>query len=187
MDSGGDIRDLLNGSHPPLHCATVWVRRVSPVPQRKGGENKIIFILELFSIFVRFLLQVELYMAELYNKIGIGLITWSPISLGLCSSKPEDQFALFTKLAVKVESLEHILFIFNHKNIYVCCHLEREIQQRRHWYAQSSWRPGSERGDSESETTGSGEKEIPFFSLVSVLCVYSLVLVVRCPLPGRRR
>jgi len=45
--------------------------------------------------------KVELYMAELYNKIGIGLITWSPISLGLCSSKPEDQFALFTKLAVK--------------------------------------------------------------------------------------
>ena len=46
--------------------------------------------------------QVELYMAELYNKIGLGLITWSPISLGLCSSKPEDQFSLFTKLAVKV-------------------------------------------------------------------------------------
>merc|ERR1712001_505426 len=45
--------------------------------------------------------KVELYMAELYNKIGIGLITWSPISLGLCSSKPEDQFSLFTKLAVK--------------------------------------------------------------------------------------
>ena len=46
--------------------------------------------------------QVELYMAELYNKIGLGLITWSPLSLGLCSSKPEDQFSLFTKLAVKV-------------------------------------------------------------------------------------
>merc|ERR1719195_848504 len=45
--------------------------------------------------------KVELYMAELYNKIGIGLITWSPISLGLSSSKPEDQFSLFTKLAVK--------------------------------------------------------------------------------------
>jgi len=45
--------------------------------------------------------KVELYMAELYNKIGIGLMTWSPISLGLCSSKPEDQAALFTKLALK--------------------------------------------------------------------------------------
>jgi len=45
--------------------------------------------------------KVELYMAELYNKIGNGLITWSPISLGLCSSKAEDQFSLFTKLAVK--------------------------------------------------------------------------------------
>merc|ERR1719216_103374 len=45
--------------------------------------------------------KVELYMAELYNKVGTGLITWSPISLGLCSGKPEDQFSLFTKLAVK--------------------------------------------------------------------------------------
>jgi len=31
--------------------------------------------------------KVELYMAELYNKVGTGLITWSPISLGLCSGK----------------------------------------------------------------------------------------------------
>lgn len=45
--------------------------------------------------------KVELYMAELYNKIGTGLITWSPISLGLCSAKQEDQFSLLTKLAVK--------------------------------------------------------------------------------------
>ena len=41
-------------------------------------------------------------MAELYNKIGTGLITWSPISLGLCSGKQEDQATLFTKLALKV-------------------------------------------------------------------------------------
>jgi len=45
--------------------------------------------------------KVELYMAELYNKIGTGLITWSPISLGLCGGKPEDQSSLFTKLALK--------------------------------------------------------------------------------------
>merc|ERR1712059_14883 len=45
--------------------------------------------------------KVELYMAELYNKIGTGLITWSPISLGLCGGKPEDQTSLFTKLALK--------------------------------------------------------------------------------------
>jgi aryl-alcohol dehydrogenase-like predicted oxidoreductase len=46
-------------------------------------------------------LQVELYMAELYNKIGSGLITWSPVSLGLCSGKSDDQAGLFTRLAVK--------------------------------------------------------------------------------------
>ena len=50
--------------------------------------------------------QVELYMAEMYNKIGTGLITWSPISLGLCSGKQEDQATLFTKLALKVGSLK---------------------------------------------------------------------------------
>ena len=47
-------------------------------------------------------------MAELYNKIGNGLITWSPISLGLCSSKAEDQFSLFTKLAVKVANIQNM-------------------------------------------------------------------------------
>ena len=41
-------------------------------------------------------------MAELYNKIGTGLITWSPISLGLCAGKAEDQAGLFTRLALKV-------------------------------------------------------------------------------------
>merc|ERR550519_765392 len=45
--------------------------------------------------------KVELYMAELFNKVGTGLITWSPISLGLCSGKQEDQASLFTKLALK--------------------------------------------------------------------------------------
>jgi len=45
--------------------------------------------------------KVELYMAELYNKIGTGLITWSPISLGLCAGKAEDQAGLFTRLALK--------------------------------------------------------------------------------------
>merc|ERR1712037_551610 len=45
--------------------------------------------------------KVELYMAELFNKVGTGLITWSPISLGLCSGKAADQAALFTKLALK--------------------------------------------------------------------------------------
>jgi len=48
--------------------------------------------------------KVELYMAELYNKIGTGLVTWSPVSLGLCSghgTKHEEQITLITKLALK--------------------------------------------------------------------------------------
>ena len=41
-------------------------------------------------------------MAELYNKVGLGLITWSPVSLGLALGTKEEQAELFTKLAIKV-------------------------------------------------------------------------------------
>ena len=41
-------------------------------------------------------------MAELYNKVGLGLITWSPVSLGLALGSKEEQVQLFTKLALKV-------------------------------------------------------------------------------------
>ena len=61
------------------------------------------------------LMQVELYMAELYNKIGTGLITWSPISLGLCSGKQEDQATLFTKLALKVSK-----YVVLNSNLLAC-------------------------------------------------------------------
>eukprot|EP00096_Caligus_rogercresseyi_P013231 TRINITY_DN5909_c0_g1_i1.p1 TRINITY_DN5909_c0_g1~~TRINITY_DN5909_c0_g1_i1.p1 ORF type:complete len:403 (+),score=97.93 TRINITY_DN5909_c0_g1_i1:86-1294(+) len=45
--------------------------------------------------------KVELYMAELYNKVGIGLMTWSPLSFGLCLGKNEDPQDLLTKLFMK--------------------------------------------------------------------------------------
>ena len=46
--------------------------------------------------------KVELYMAELYNKIGLGLLTWSPVSFGLCLGGPtEDSVQLLTKLYAK--------------------------------------------------------------------------------------
>lgn len=74
--------------------------------------------------------QVELYMAELYNKIGTGLITWSPISLGLCSGKQEDQATLFTKLALKVGS-----DVIGLKSVFNCALLERKICKRRYGHA----------------------------------------------------
>jgi len=45
--------------------------------------------------------KVELYMAELYNKIGVGLMTWSPISYGLSLGNKEDNTLLFQKLSIK--------------------------------------------------------------------------------------
>jgi len=45
--------------------------------------------------------KVELFMAELYNKVGVGLMTWSPISYGLSLGNKEDNTLLFEKLSIK--------------------------------------------------------------------------------------
>ena len=46
--------------------------------------------------------KVELFMAELYNKIGVGLMTWSPISFGFSLGEKEENIQLFEKLSIKV-------------------------------------------------------------------------------------
>jgi len=45
--------------------------------------------------------KVELFMAELYNKVGVGLMTWSPISFGLSLGNKDDNTLLFEKLSIK--------------------------------------------------------------------------------------
>jgi len=46
--------------------------------------------------------KVELYMAELYNKIGLGLVGWSPVSFGITlGEKKEDTEALITKIMLR--------------------------------------------------------------------------------------
>ena len=57
--------------------------------------------------------KVELYMAELYNKIGLGLMGWSPVSFGLAQGdKHEDSHGLVTKLLNKVsEASEAFIYI----------------------------------------------------------------------------
>ncbi|XP_011313874.1 voltage-gated potassium channel subunit beta-2 [Fopius arisanus] len=37
----------------------------------------------------------ELYMPELYNKIGVGLMAWSTVTIGMVSSKPDDSGVSF--------------------------------------------------------------------------------------------
>jgi len=49
--------------------------------------------------------KVELFMAELYNKVGTGLMTWSPISFGMSMGDKEENTLIFEKLSIK-----------NHKN-----------------------------------------------------------------------
>ena len=46
--------------------------------------------------------KVEVYMGELYNKIGLGLFTWSPVSYGLSIGRPEETTELLIKLLIKV-------------------------------------------------------------------------------------
>ncbi|BET00290.1 Potassium channel [Nesidiocoris tenuis] len=46
--------------------------------------------------------KTELYMSELYNKIGVGLMAWSPIGMGLVSPKTDDSNArVLTQSALK--------------------------------------------------------------------------------------
>lgn len=54
--------------------------------------------------------KVEVYMAELYNKVGIGLMTWSPVSFGLCpGDKTDDASQFFIKLANKSQKFSKVM------------------------------------------------------------------------------
>ena len=55
-------------------------------------------------------------MAELYNKVGLGLITWSPVSLGLLLGNREEQIQLCVKLAVKV-TIRYKLLTYSNWNL----------------------------------------------------------------------
>ncbi|XP_043199488.1 voltage-gated potassium channel subunit beta-2-like isoform X2 [Amphibalanus amphitrite] len=45
--------------------------------------------------------KTELYMPETFNKIGVGCMSWSPLSIGLVSGKMEDGLPLFTRPSFK--------------------------------------------------------------------------------------
>ncbi|XP_066258770.1 voltage-gated potassium channel subunit beta-2 [Euwallacea similis] len=45
--------------------------------------------------------KTELYMPELYNKIGVGLMAWSPISMGLSQGKDDGNIQLFSRASFR--------------------------------------------------------------------------------------
>ncbi|XP_050302183.1 voltage-gated potassium channel subunit beta-2 [Anthonomus grandis grandis] len=45
--------------------------------------------------------KTELYMPELYNKIGVGLMAWSPISMGLSQGKDDSTIQLFSRASFR--------------------------------------------------------------------------------------
>ncbi|XP_030755041.1 voltage-gated potassium channel subunit beta-2 isoform X2 [Sitophilus oryzae] len=45
--------------------------------------------------------KTELYMPELYNKIGVGLMAWSPISMGLSQGKDDSSIQLFSRASFR--------------------------------------------------------------------------------------
>ncbi|KAL1514104.1 hypothetical protein ABEB36_003421 [Hypothenemus hampei] len=45
--------------------------------------------------------KTELYMPELYNKIGVGLMAWSPISIGLSQGKDDSNVQLFSRASFR--------------------------------------------------------------------------------------
>ncbi|XP_063614988.1 voltage-gated potassium channel subunit beta-2-like [Penaeus indicus] len=46
--------------------------------------------------------KTELYLPEIYNKIGVGTMAWSPLAIGLISSKMDDGMPVFTRQSFKV-------------------------------------------------------------------------------------
>ncbi|XP_013408356.1 voltage-gated potassium channel subunit beta-2-like, partial [Lingula anatina] len=45
--------------------------------------------------------KVELSMPELYNKIGIGTMTWSPLACGILTGKYDDGVPIYSRAATK--------------------------------------------------------------------------------------
>nr|XP_045605265.1 voltage-gated potassium channel subunit beta-2-like isoform X4 [Procambarus clarkii] len=45
--------------------------------------------------------KTELYLPEMYNKIGVGTMAWSPLAIGLISSKMDDGMPVFTRQSFK--------------------------------------------------------------------------------------
>ncbi|KAB7496678.1 Voltage-gated potassium channel subunit beta-2 [Armadillidium nasatum] len=46
--------------------------------------------------------KTELFLPEMYNKIGVGAIAWSPLALGLISGKIDDGVPVFTRHSFKL-------------------------------------------------------------------------------------
>ncbi|XP_050705975.1 voltage-gated potassium channel subunit beta-2-like isoform X7 [Eriocheir sinensis] len=45
--------------------------------------------------------KTELYLPEMYNKIGVGTMAWSPLAIGLISTKIDDGTPVFTRQSIK--------------------------------------------------------------------------------------
>ncbi|CAL4071917.1 unnamed protein product, partial [Meganyctiphanes norvegica] len=45
--------------------------------------------------------KTELYLPEMYNKIGVGTMAWSPLALGLITTKVDDGMPVFTRQSFK--------------------------------------------------------------------------------------
>lgn len=46
--------------------------------------------------------EVELNLPDVYNKIGIGTMSWSPLACGILTGKYEDGIPLNSRVALKV-------------------------------------------------------------------------------------
>ncbi len=58
--------------------------------------------------------EVELNLPDVYNKIGIGTMSWSPLACGLLTGKYDDCIPQNSRAALKVKkSYMYHLFLFN--------------------------------------------------------------------------
>uniref|UniRef100_T1IZD5 NADP-dependent oxidoreductase domain-containing protein n=1 Tax=Strigamia maritima TaxID=126957 RepID=T1IZD5_STRMM len=97
----------------------IMVRLITGASNRKGIAfvNEMVMVLEAYTVARQFNLipptceqteyhmlcrdKMELYLPELYHKIGVGSMTWSPLACGLFSGKCEEFAPLISKTSFK--------------------------------------------------------------------------------------
>ena len=61
--------------------------------------------------------EVELSLPDVYNRIGLGTMAWSPLASGILTGKYEDGIPNNSRASLKVIKLTSELFFFNGSKI----------------------------------------------------------------------
>jgi len=60
--------------------------------------------------------EVETQLPDMYSKIGIGTMTWSPLACGILTGKYETGIPVQSRAALKVNKFHYFLFEIENNN-----------------------------------------------------------------------